>query len=420
MSRSPRAEQLCLAIGAAPSAMAVLLPDLTHAALSPLWADLHGREAESLAGCRYDLVFPEAARAWADVRAAAFDGVVGETRPVCVPGAEARHVRYAVRAWSADPAEPAQMLVVHAQDASAEVLAATGASRQRSLVEAVTRHAPMVVFAFDGDGALTLRSGRGLDPRAAGVWGGADLHGAPAVAAGIRTVLAGEPAAWSAETAGRTYDVSAAPTHEPDGSVGGGVGVAVDVTERVAAERRAALQADGLRRVVSVISRPGSLATLAEALLGELAAFLGLDVGLLARTADGVYTCLAGYAGPGAARGAAMAPGDSMPIGDTYCDLALAAGGVVAIDHMGTSEFVWHRCYETLGLEAYIGAPVLVDGAPYGALSFSSTRPASRPFTDADRDLVGVAAQWAGGLIERDLLRRGAAAPGAPGTGHLV
>ena len=403
---STRQTHLAEAITAAPSPMALLGPDLTHLALSPLWAELHGVDAALLRGCSYEALFPEAAVGWADARTSALDGQTSAARPVALVDADGRTawVRYSARPWAPGSPDAVEGLVVHAADATEEVRAARHANRQRSLVDAVTRHAPLVVFGFDGAGRVTMRAGKGLESAAlfAGVWGGADLLAeSTAVAEGVRAVLAGEPAAWATHWQGRTYEVSAAPTVGPDGAVDGGVGVGVDVTERVAAERRATRQAEGLRRVVSVISRPGPLDALAAPLLAELTGFLGLDGGLLARVGGGTYTCLASYA----RTGDAMAPGTTMPLGDTFCDLTMEARGVVAIDHMGTSEYVGHTCYAALGLEAYIGAPVSVGGEVFGALSFSSPMPAAQPFTDADRDLVRVAAEWAGGLIERDRLR---------------
>ncbi len=413
MAKTPsRWLDLAAAIEAVPSPMALLAPDLTYLALSPLWAELHGVDTALLRGRSYEALFPEAAAGWADARASALDGQTSAARPVALVDADGRTVwiRYSARPWVPGSGDVVEGLVVHAADATEEVRAATHANRQRSLVDAVTQHAPLVVFGFDRTGRVTMRAGKGLEAAAlfAGVWGGADLLAEPAaVAEGVQSVLAGEPAAWTTRWQGRTYEVSAAPTFCADGTVDGGVGVGVDVTERVDAERRATRQAEGLRRVVSVISRPGRLDALAAALLAELTGFLGLRSGLLARVGDGTYTCLASYA----RTGDAMAPGTTMPLGDTYCDLTMEAHAVVAIDHMGTSEHVGHRCYAALGLEAYIGAPVVVGGELFGALSFSSPTPAERPFTQADRDLVRVAAEWAGGLVEREELRLQQAPP---------
>jgi PAS domain S-box-containing protein len=60
-----------------------------------------------------------------------------------------------------------------------------------------------------------------------------------------------------------------------------------------------------------------------------------------------------------------------------------------------------HPCYESFGIESYIGAPVVVDGDPFGTVNFSSTTPRDRPFADADRVYVRLLAQWLSYELER-------------------
>jgi len=57
--------------------------------------------------------------------------------------------------------------------------------------------------------------------------------------------------------------------------------------------------------------------------------------------------------------------------------------------------------FQMLGMEAYLGTPVRVDGAVWGTLSFAGRLPHPRPFTSGDRELVRLMAQWIGGEIAR-------------------
>ena len=274
-----------------------------------------------------------------------------------------------------------------------------GLSEGQRLLDTALRSAPIILYTFDADGTITLSRGRSLGAlgleqgQAVGtaVW---DYHPPGADAeAGTRAVLAGRPAHWVGEYGGETFETAALPIEG-----GGAVAVATLVTDRVRAERRAEEHAARLRRLLQAVAQEGTFQERARAVLGEVTEALGLDVGLLAEIADGRYTCRAAYA----ARGETMAPGDSVTLAETYCALVDAAHDVVAIEHMGRSEHRGLACYAVHGIEAYVGGPVHVDGRPYGVLAFSAAEPAREPFTDDDKDLLRLAARWAGALIERD------------------
>ncbi|MBX2863884.1 MAG: response regulator [Leptolyngbyaceae cyanobacterium MAG.088] len=60
-----------------------------------------------------------------------------------------------------------------------------------------------------------------------------------------------------------------------------------------------------------------------------------------------------------------------------------------------------HPCYQAFRYEAYIGAPVIVNGNVYGTLSFTS-RQSVETFKAVDKELLRLMAQWIGGAIERE------------------
>jgi len=94
--------------------------------------------------------------------------------------------------------------------------------------------------------------------------------------------------------------------------------------------------------------------------------------------------------------------GQEFPFGVTYCNITLDSGGVVAIAHMAASPFTRHPCYSVFKLEAYIGAPVMVDGHIFGTVNFSSPNPYARDFDDTDEEFIALLARWVGSTIERD------------------
>ena len=379
-------------VDAATTAQAMFDRDLRYLAYSDRWAQRHGLGAEAR-GQR-----PEGALAALGGEGTLRRVLKGDrVRTAGEPG-------YEVRPWRDDSGEVAGV-VVSALDAPA----ASGSelAQMQALFEGA-READATIWAFDADGRMTLHVGAPLETLGVGQgWNVGELMSdvyadLPVVVENVARVLDGEPTKWTVLLDGRTFESVVTPITDDDGATAGGIGISIDVTDREAARSAAAGHADRLRRLLEATSTEGSFAERADVVLREMTEMLGMGGGLLARIGDGTYTCLAGHA----RSGDAMAPGDTMDVDDTYCALTLEAGEVVAIEHMAFSEHRDHKCYSAVGLEAYIGAPVYVDGEMYGAISFSSTRPAERPWTDEDVDLVRLAAQWAGGLIERDLRQR--------------
>lgn len=264
-------------------------------------------------------------------------------------------------------------------------------------------HAPMAIFAFDADRRFTLLTGGalgpiGLDP--------ADLLGEditeayahqPEIVMGVARVLLGAPVSWSVTIAGRQFLTVCAPIRDDEEAVIGGVGASLDVTDAVADSAEAEREAERRRRLLAATAQDGDFETVAEDVLRVMADLLHLDVGLLATTTRGTFTCLAGWG----REGSPLAPGHSMPLEDAYCDLTVEADDLVLIEHMGESDHRGRRCYGLFGFEAYAGAPIRVDGETIGVISFYSARPVRRPFTDADRVLLRLSAAWAGAHMER-------------------
>ncbi|CAA7611988.1 putative Histidine kinase [Candidatus Terasakiella magnetica] len=125
----------------------------------------------------------------------------------------------------------------------------------------------------------------------------------------------------------------------------------------------------------------------------------GLPTGIISHTKNGIYTILH-HCGTDSAD---LADGQTFDIADTYCAITLDANGVVAIPEMKLSEHARHRCYAAFGLEAYIGAPLMVRNRSFGTVSFSSAKPLGRDFEDADKEFIRLLARWIGAVIERQM-----------------
>ena len=286
-----------------------------------------------------------------------------------------------------------------------------GEARERAIreldqqVRTVLSDAPVVLYELDVNGTFTLIEGAGLDDlgvTSSQIVGQCafDLYSHVEVSQrAFHAVLGGAEQTWEAAVDGRVFANHAKPSFGLDGTVTGLVGVSFDVTERKRAEQQLERQADRLRRFLNAAAEPGTFQEQIGRVLEVVANLLSLDAGLFAQVEDDQYICQAGYA----REGETLAPGDTLPLGLTYCDITVSEGDVVAIEDMSRSDYRHHPCYAAVGLAAYIGVPIRVENEVYGALSFSSMTPASEPFTEGDRQFIRLVAQWAGERVERHL-----------------
>src|SRR5262249_43497382 len=90
----------------------------------------------------------------------------------------------------------------------------------------------------------------------------------------------------------------------------------------------------------------------------------GLEVGIVARIEDG--------RGP---REGLAARGRALELGATLCRQVAGGERAVAIEQASAAPWGPPPGGDPLGLEAYLGAPVTVAGAPFGTLVFASRTP---------------------------------------------
>jgi two-component system, sensor histidine kinase len=121
-----------------------------------------------------------------------------------------------------------------------------------------------------------------------------------------------------------------------------------------------------------------------------------LDLAIISQIAGEVYT-VRFITGPEGA----PAAGTNFPLGETYCSHTLQANGAVSFHHAGKSHIACHPCYQNFKLESYIGAPLIVEGKPYGTLNFSAAAPRASAFSQDDHDFIELMAYWTGFEIAR-------------------
>ena len=123
---------------------------------------------------------------------------------------------------------------------------------------------------------------------------------------------------------------------------------------------------------------------------------LDLEVGILAAIEGQEYTV-----DQVVAPDEAVESGATFALGEPIRELVVDGEAVVSFDSASAEEYDHNPAAREQDIESYLGAPVVVDGASYGTLDFSSSTPRGAPFTESEETFVGVLAQWVGKELSR-------------------
>lgn len=119
--------------------------------------------------------------------------------------------------------------------------AALKASQRR--LQTVVSKAPLILFSLDRDGVFTFSDGKaleklGLEPGQAVGLSALDLYAdVPEGVAALKRALRGEEFSTILRGHGLAFHAAYTPLHDDDGAVAGTIGVATDITERIATEQ---------------------------------------------------------------------------------------------------------------------------------------------------------------------------------------
>lgn len=165
-------------------------------------------------------------------------------------------------------------------------------------------------------------------------------------------------------------------------------------TDTHAADQTAAEQALGrLHRITS--SRELDFEQRVDAILHLGTEHFGLPIGIFSKIDGETYEIQQAIHPEDG-----LKPGMSFDLANTYCSHVVTADDVRGFHHVAESEIHSHPCYKNFALEAYLGAPIIVDGVRFGTLNFSSPAP-TRPFSGHDIEMVRLFAAWVGHEIAR-------------------
>lgn len=172
---------------------------------------------------------------------------------------------------------------------------------------------------------------------------------------------------------------------DDDGTLTAVIAIGRDVT----ALRR---HQDALEALMDLTHQQGmDLDRTLEGMMAIGSAYLGLDRGIVARVDDGEFVVEHFFTS-----------GDDIEFGtrlteeQTYCSAVLRAEAPIGDHHVGQGRLRDHPCYAATGMEAYIGAPLLVGGEVYGTVAFAGQDARRMGFGLNEFAFINLLSHWIG------------------------
>lgn len=91
-----------------------------------------------------------------------------------------------------------------------------------------------------------------------------------------------------------------------------------------------------------------------------------------------------------------LKPGMSFNLKDTYCDITYNNNEPFYSSDLNSSEYINHSCSSSLKSSTYIGARIIVDGVPFGTISFSDIKKRKKKFSNREIAMLKHISQWVG------------------------
>ena len=111
---------------------------------------------------------------------------------------------------------------------------------------------------------------------------------------------------------------------------------------------------------------------------------LSMSLGVLAQIENNNYKIYAVQSNSGA-----YVPGEKYALGKTYSREVFEKQKTIAEACIANSPMTLHHpLYRSLPLESYIGAPIVMNGKPWGCVDFSSMAQREEPFSEQEIELV--------------------------------
>lgn len=134
---------------------------------------------------------------------------------------------------------------------------------------------------------------------------------------------------------------------------------------------------------------PGEFRKVCDEILQEGLESLSLSMGIVSHIDKEDYEIIAVISEAGV-----FVPGECFPLSDTFCrDVVTKKSTIALTEYDGEAGLNRHPLYKNIPLEAYISAPIILNGKVWGTLNFSSMKKRDHPFTSVDIEYVESSAQ---------------------------
>ncbi|WP_435179985.1 ATP-binding protein [Halorussus sp. AFM4] len=173
-----------------------------------------------------------------------------------------------------------------------------------------------------------------------------------------------------------------------------------DISDRVGKQDTLESREESLRRAYEVIADPDlSFPEQVDALLDVVRNAVGTDYATLSHVRGDRYV----FEAVACPDDADLQPGDAVPVEATNCERVVATERTLVLNDVETDapELADRAGNAEWGISCYLGAPVTVDGEPYGTFCFYDMEARSADFSDWEVTFVELLSNWVSAELER-------------------
>ncbi|TBR42138.1 response regulator [Marinomonas agarivorans] len=128
--------------------------------------------------------------------------------------------------------------------------------------------------------------------------------------------------------------------------------------------------------------------------------YLELDVGVVSQVTQNVYEVK--YCQPQQL----LTKEKTFKFKNTYCSHLFGQQEIKSWHHITDEKMTTHLCYKNQSIKSYIGTTIFINKQPYGTINFFGKSPSTKPFSNQNKVLLRLMAQWLSSELTRSAILR--------------